>query len=158
NRNRARAVGTLAPRRRGDGGNSGGASIAPPDVQLVDLFRPSARPDARRGRLRAAVGGSVAVAVAERERRHHLELLLEARAPLLPALLVLELVLVQRRRLLDAVRVAELDREVRRLPADRIPRRAERELVRDGADAARVDVARKRDRADDRARPERRLR
>src|SRR2546428_8888936 len=98
------------------------------------------------------------IAVAERERRLDLELPLEPVAPLLPPFLVLELVLVQRRGLLDAVRVAELDGELRSRAAHLVPWRAERELVRDGADAARMDIARERDGRQDRARPVRGLR
>src|SRR5215510_1011358 len=86
---------------RSDGGQSGGASRRSPRSS-IDLFGAAAAPCARFRRLRAAVRGAVPVA-AERERRTHLELLLELPATLLPTLLILELVLVQRRRLLDAV-------------------------------------------------------
>ena len=99
----------------------------------------------------------MAVAVAERQRRLEDELLLEAVAPLLPPFLVLELVLVQRRRLLYAVRVTELDRQLRGGATHLVPRRAERELIGDGADPARVDVAGERDGRQDRARPVRGL-
>src|SRR2546426_8732690 len=98
------------------------------------------------------------VAVAERERRLDLELPLEAVAPILPPFLVLELVLVQRRGLLEAVRVAELDGELRRGATHLVPRRAQRELIRDGADPARMDIAGERNCGQDRARPGRGLR
>src|SRR5213593_4253832 len=124
---------------------------------LIDFFgTPFARADLL---LRGGPVAIRAVAVAaEREGRLELELSLEPRAPLLPALLVLELVLVQRRRLLDAVRVAELDGQLRSRAAHLVPRRAERELIRDGADPARMDVAGERDGRQDRARPVRGLR
>src|SRR5262245_60620273 len=108
-------------------------------IALVDPVRPAAGP--RRDRLLGGIG-AVAVAVAEGERRLDLELALEAVAPLLPAFLVLELVLVQGGRLLDAMRVAELDCELPRGAPHFVPRRAERELIGDGADPAGVDVAR----------------
>src|SRR5688572_12326457 len=111
--------------------------------RLVDLFRPP-RPTGRtRGRRLRRVAVAVTVrAVREGQRWLHLELALEAGAAFLPAFLVLELVLVQRGRLLDPVRVAELDGQLRGGAPHLVPRRAERELIRDGADAPRVDVAR----------------
>src|SRR5437899_2099958 len=115
---------------------------------LIDLVRPSS---ATAGLRRAAV--VVTVAVAEHERRLDAELTLQTCPALFPAFLVLQLVLVQRRRLLDAVSQPELDGEIAGLPADLVPGRAERELIGDGADAPRVDVAGERDRRQDRARP-----
>src|SRR2546430_3820829 len=101
--------------------NNGGAS--PPlrvvngesgsgQVRSIDLVRSTGAPA---GLRRASALVTVAVSVAEHERGRDPELALEARAPLLPALLVLELVLVQRRRLLDAVSEPELDRKSTRL-------------------------------------------
>src|SRR5262245_11712950 len=92
-----------------------GSDGAPPrlsagSIGLVDLVRPAALAGARR--LLAGVW-AVPVAVAERDRRLDLELPLEAVAPLLPPLLVLELLFVQRRRLLDPVRVPELNGQLR---------------------------------------------
>src|SRR5262247_3350862 len=75
-------------------------------IRSIDLVR---SPGAPAGLRRASALVTVAVSVAEHERWRDPELALEARAPLLPALLVLELVLVQRRRLLDAVSEPELD-------------------------------------------------
>src|SRR4030095_3944083 len=92
-------------------------------------------------------------AVSKGERPLDLELALEAVAPFLPALLILELVLVQGRRLLDPVRVAELDSQLRSRPASLVARRPEGELIRDGADPAGVDVARERDGRQDWPRP-----
>src|SRR5438552_1803532 len=94
-----------------EGAPEGGArrSEAPSD-ELVDLVRPPSLGRAS-GLPFPLVVPAVAVA-AERERGFHLELALEPSAPLLPPLLVLELVLVQRRGLLDAVRQAELDRQL----------------------------------------------
>src|SRR5438046_5243787 len=123
-------------------------------VRSIDLVRSTGT---RAGLRRASALVTVAVSVAEHERWRDPELALEARAPLLPALLVLELVLVQRRRLLDAVSESELDGELTGLLADLVPGRAEGKLVGDGADAARVDVARQRDRRQDWARPVRGL-
>src|SRR5438132_1012619 len=111
------------------------------------------------GGPKAGLGRRVTVAVAaEGERRLDPELALERGAALLPPLLVLELVLGQRGRLADAVGGAELHGELGGLGTDVVPRRAERELVRDGADAPAVDVAGQRDRRDDRSRPVRGLR
>src|SRR5437870_1780248 len=137
------------------GGGSEGAVEAPSE-ELVDFARTLARPRAR-GLPSPTVVRAVAVA-AEREWRFHLELALEAGAPLLPSLLVLELVLVEGRGLLGAVRQAELDRQVGRAPAHLVPRRAERELLGDGPDPPRADVYRERDRRQDRPRPGGRLR
>src|SRR5262245_10726418 len=116
----------------------------------IDLVRPPSGPAGRRCR-RPIV--TMAVAIAEHEGRRDAELTLEARAPLLPALLILELVLVQRRRLLDAMSQPELDGELAGLLAHLVPGRAERKLIGDRADAARVDVAGQRDGRQDRARP-----
>jgi hypothetical protein len=91
-------------------------------VSSVDLVRAVGAAGHRAHRARLAVP-VVAVRVAERERRMRLEAVFEARTAFLPPLLVLELVLVQRRGLADAVRVAELDRETRRLASDLVPRR-----------------------------------
>src|SRR5262249_17244222 len=124
-------------------------------IRSIDLIR---SPGAPAGLRRASALVTVAVSVAEHERWRDPELALEARAPLLPALLVLELVLVQRRRLLDAVSEPELDGQLAWLLANLIPGRTERELVGDGSDAARVDVARQRDGRQDRTRPVRGLR
>src|SRR2546422_9113458 len=124
-------------------------------VGSIDLVRSTGAPA---GLRRASALVTVAVSVAEHERGRDPELALEARAPLLPALLVLELVLVQRRRLLDAVSEPELDGQLASLLANLIPRRAERELIGDGADAARMDVARQRHGTEDWARPVRGLR
>src|SRR2546427_497355 len=121
----------------------------------VDLFGAAARP---RGHGLLAAVGAMPVAVAEGERGLDLELALEAVAPLLPAFLVLELVLVQGRRLLDAVRMAELDGQLRRGATHLVPGGAQRELIRDGADPPCVDVAGQRDGRQDRARPVRSLR
>src|SRR5439155_8400763 len=87
-----------------------GGAVEAPSEKLVDLVRP---PSLRRasGLPFPLVVPAVAV-TAERERGLHLELALEPIAPLLPPLLVLELVLVERRGLLDAVRQAELDRQL----------------------------------------------
>src|SRR5206468_3177820 len=134
-------------------GEIGGSGAAPPDL-LIDLFGSAAAP--RAGRLLAAVV-PVAVAVAEGQWRLQHELPLEAVAPLLPPFLVLELVLVQGGGLLDTVRVAELDRQLRGGAAHLVPRRAQRELIGDGADPTGVDIARKRDGREDRARPVRGL-
>src|SRR5437870_644131 len=95
---------------------------------------------------------------AEGERRLELELALEPGAALPPALLILELVLVERRRLFDAVRQAELDRQLGGLASYRVPGRSECELVGDGADPPRVDVDGERDRGQDRSGPVRGLR
>src|SRR5262245_22307002 len=122
----------------------GGSSGAPPEVEtelepeLVDLVRAAAL--ACSCGLLAGIG-TVAIAVAEGERRLDLELMLETVAALFPALLVLELFLVQSGRLLDPVRVAELDGQLRGGATHLVPGRAERELIGDGADAAGVDVA-----------------
>src|SRR5438132_12330898 len=107
-------------------GGVGGGAVEAPSEELVDFARTLARPRAR-GLPSPTVVRAVAVA-AERERRFHLELALEAGAPLLPSLLVLELVLVERRGLLGTVRQAELDRQVGRAPSPLVPRRAQREL------------------------------
>src|SRR5690348_11703343 len=100
---------------------SGGAAALPPSsaarqacartpaVALVDFLRAAAGARCRRRGLGRAV--AVGAVLGERQRRLHLELILEPRAALFPAFLVLELVLVQGGRLLDAVRVTELDRE-----------------------------------------------
>src|SRR5947209_18076073 len=89
------------------GGGSEGAVEAPVEA-LVDFARTLARPRAR-GLPSPPVVRAVAVA-AERERRFHLELALAAGAPLLPSLLVLQLVLVERRGLLATGRQTQLDR------------------------------------------------
>src|SRR2546427_7541035 len=141
--------GALRPLRVVNGESGSG------QVRSIDLVRSTGAPA---GLRRASALVTVAVSVAERERGRDPELALEARAPLLPALLVLELVLVQRRRLLDAVSEPELDGQLAGLLADLIPGRAERELIGDGPDAARVDVARQRDGRQDRTRPVRGLR
>src|SRR5206468_10333876 len=135
-------------------GGIGGSGARSPRYRLVDLVRPAA--GTRGHGLRAAIAG-MPVAVAERERRLQHELPLEAVAPLLPPFLVLELVLVQGGGLLDTVRVAELDRQLRGGAAHLVPRRAQRELIGDGADPTGVDIARKRDGREDRARPVRGL-
>src|SRR5438093_13184759 len=96
----------------------------------VDLVRPTRAGADAPAVLRLRLGGRVAVAV-ERERRLDAKRLLESGATLLPPLLIFELVLVQRRRLPDAVRVPELHRELGRAGPDVIPRGAERELVGD---------------------------
>src|SRR6059036_2130720 len=131
-------------------GGIGGSGARSPRYRLVDLVRPAAR--TRGHGLRAAIAG-MPIAVAERERRLDLELPLEPVAPLLPPFLVLELVLVQRRGLLDAVRMAELDGQLRRGATHLVPRRAQRELIRDGTDPARMDIAGERNGRQDRARP-----
>src|SRR5438132_937550 len=81
-----------------------------------------------------AVGARLTGAVAEHPRRMEDVLILNAVAPLLPPLLVLELVRVQRHGLLYAVRVTELHRQLRGGATHLGPRRAERELLGDGAD------------------------
>src|SRR5205823_13274032 len=86
---------------------STGATVRSPH-RSIDFVRAAA--GASGGGLRAAV--AVGAVVREGQRRLHLELTLEPRAALPPSLLVFELVLVQRRRLLDAVRVTELDGEL----------------------------------------------
>src|SRR6266571_1702844 len=133
-------------------GGDGGGVTPPPSrgIGSVDLVRSAAGP--RGDGLLAAVA-AMPVAVSKRERRLDLELLLEAIAPLLPAFLILELVLVQRRGLFDAVRVAELDGQLRRGATHLVPRCAQRELVRDGTDPTRVDIAGERDGRQDRTRP-----
>src|SRR5207247_28129 len=136
--------------RWGEVGGSGGAL----PQRSIDFLRATLAGGG--GRLRR--GGAVAVAVTVGavvgggQRGLGLELQLEAGAALLPALLVLQLVLVQRGGLLDAVRVAELDGQLRGGAAHLVPRGAERELVGDGADPPRVDVTGQRDRRQDRAR------
>src|SRR5262245_66502656 len=105
--------------------------------QSVDLVRPAAGPS--RDGLLAGIR-AVTVAVAERERRLDLELPLEAVAPLLPALLVLELVLVQGGRLLDSVRLAELDRQPSGRAPCNAPRRPERGLIGARPDPHGIDV------------------
>src|SRR2546428_7862886 len=128
-------------------------------ARLINLLRAAGGARARgRGLGPVAVAVTVRAVVGEGQRGLGLELQLEAGAALLPALLVFQLVLVQRGRLLDAVRVAELDGQLRGGAAHLVPRGAERELVGDGADPSRVDVAGQRDRRQDRARPVRRLR
>src|SRR3990167_816859 len=120
---------------------------------------PARAPPRARGRLGGRPGRAVvAVAVAAKgERRPYLEPALEPASTLLPALLILELVLVERRRLLDPVGEPELDRQLRGASPHLVPRRAERELVGDRADPARVDVAGQGDRRQDRPRPVRGL-
>src|SRR5207249_10242800 len=103
---------------RRDGGHLGGSDVAPPEPVSVDLLGPAAFSRARG--LLAGVG-AMPVPVAERERPLDLELALEAIATLLPALPVLELVLVQGRRLLDPVRVTELDGQLGRGAANFVP-------------------------------------
>src|SRR5262245_20636890 len=93
-----------------------------------------------RGRLEGRLG-AFSVAVPD-ERWLHVEAAVQAPPPLLPAVLVLELLLGQRGRLAYAMRVAELHRQLRRLRANPVPRRPEGELVGDRADAPRVDVDR----------------
>src|SRR6266849_3594534 len=144
-----------APPRQLETGRKRRGRIAPPSGS-IDLFGASAAPGA--DLLAPAAAICRCPVAAEREGRLELELALEARPPFLPAFLVLELVLVQRGGLLDAVRRAELDRELGGLTTHLVPRRAQRELIGDRADAACVNVARKRDRGDDRPRPEGRLR
>src|SRR5262249_60633757 len=73
---------------------------------LVDFLGAAGGAGARGRGLGAAV--AVRAVVREAQRRRPLRLAAHARAPLLPAFLVLQLVLVPRRRLLPAVRVAGL--------------------------------------------------
>src|SRR5205807_10424615 len=75
-------------------------------VRSIDLVRSTGT---RAGLRRASALVTVAVSVAEPERWRDPALALEARAPRLPALLVLELVLVPRPRLLAAVSDSRLD-------------------------------------------------
>src|SRR5262245_41989061 len=76
---------------------------------LVDFFGPARA--ASPGRRGLGAGVAVGPVVRKGQRWLHLELTLEPRTTLLPALLVLELVLVQRGGLLDPVRVTELNRQ-----------------------------------------------
>src|SRR6267378_1084230 len=140
------------------GGTVGGAAVRSPHRSIDFLWTAGGARGGGGGLRGVAVAVTVGGVVGERQRGLELELQLEAGAALLPALLVLQLVLVQRRRLLDAVRVAELDGQLGGRASHLVPRRAERELVGDGADAPRVDVAGQRDGRQDRPRPVRRLR
>src|SRR5437867_9140530 len=112
---------------------AGGSAARSPRRGSIDLVRTASL--ARGGGLPFRPAVAALAVAAEGERRLDLELALEAGPPLIPTLLILELLLVERRRLFDAVRQTKLDRQVGRLAAHRVPRRAECELVGDGPDA-----------------------